>query len=175
LRQTASYGHAAREAANLLSAVQEEKTVSVNRKARHEFSIEDSFEAGIVLTGTEIKSVRAGRVSLAEAYARIDGGEAWLVGANISPWDTGNRYNHEPKRPRKLLLHRDEIVALLTRTKSKGLTLVPLKMYITGRGRAKLEIGLARGKQQHDRRRDIAERDARRDVERAMADAKGRR
>jgi len=155
--------------------VQEEKTVSLNRKARHEYSIEESFEAGIVLTGTEIKSVRAGRVSLAEAYARIDDGEAWLVGANISPWDTGNRYNHEPKRPRKLLLHRDEIVALLTRTKSKGLTLVPLKMYITGRGRAKLEIGLARGKQQHDRRRDIAERDARRDIERAMADAKGRR
>ena len=155
--------------------MQEEKTVSLNRKARHEYSIEESFEAGIVLTGTEIKSVRAGRVSLAEAYARIDDGEAWLVGANISPWDTGNRYNHEPKRPRKLLLHRDEIVALLTRTKSKGLTLVPLKMYITGRGRAKLEIGLARGKQQHDRRRDIAERDARRDIERAMADAKGRR
>jgi SsrA-binding protein len=154
--------------------VQEEKTVSLNRKARHEFSIEESFEAGIVLTGTEIKSVRAGRVSLADAYARIDDGEAWLVGANISPWDTGNRYNHEPKRPRKLLLHRDEIVALLTRTRSKGLTLVPLKMYITGRGLAKLEIGLARGKQQHDRRRDIAERDARRDVERAIADARSR-
>jgi SsrA-binding protein len=162
------------DSATLVTAVQEEKTVSLNRRARHEFAIEDSFEAGIVLTGTEIKSVRAGRVSLADAYARIDGGEAWLVGANISPWDTGNRYNHEPKRPRKLLLHRDEIVALLTRTKAKGLTLVPLKMYITGRGRAKLEIGLARGKQQHDRRRDIAERDARRDIERAMADARGR-
>jgi SsrA-binding protein len=154
--------------------VQEEKTVSLNRKARHEFAIEESFEAGIVLTGTEIKSVRAGRVSLADAYARVDDGEAWLVGANISPWETGNRYNHDPKRPRKLLLHRDEIVALLTRTRSKGLTLVPLKMYITGRGRAKLEIGLARGKQQHDRRRDIAERDARRDIERAVADARGR-
>ncbi len=149
-----------------------EKTVAQNRKARHEFSIEDSFEAGIVLTGTEIKSVRAGKVSLAEAYARIENGEAWLVGANISPWETGNRYNHEPKRPRKLLLHKDQIVALLTRTKSKGLTLVPLKMYITERGIAKLEVGLARGKQQHDRRRDIAERDARREVERAIADAR---
>ncbi len=154
--------------------MQAEKTVTLNRKARHEFSIEDSFEAGIVLTGTEIKSVRAGKASLSESYARIENGEAWLVGANIQPWDTGNRYNHEPKRPRKLLLHRDEIVALLTRTRAKGLTLVPLKMYITGRGIAKLEIGLAKGKQQHDRRRDIAERDARRDVEREMAEARHR-
>ncbi len=150
----------------------EEKTVAQNRTARHEYAIEDSFEAGIVLTGTEIKSVRAGKVSLAEAYARIENGEAWLIGANISPWDTGNRYNHEPKRERKLLLHGDQIVALLTRTKAKGLTLVPLKMYITARGIAKLEIGLGRGKQQHDRRRDIAERDSRREVERALADAR---
>jgi SsrA-binding protein len=149
-----------------------DKTVALNRKARHEYSIEESFEAGVVLTGTEIKSVRAGRVSLAEAYATVDRGEAWLVGANISPWETGNRYNHEPKRNRKLLLHKDEIVALLTRIRAKGLTLVPLKMYITEKGIAKLEIGLARGKQQHDRRRDIAERDARREVERAMADAR---
>jgi SsrA-binding protein len=149
----------------------DEKTVAVNRKARHDYSIEDSFEAGIVLTGTEIKSVRAGKVSLAEAYARVDGGEAWLVGANIAIWEGGNRNNHEPKRPRKLLLHRDEIVALLMKTKAKGLTLVPLKMYITTRSRAKLEIGLGRGKQQHDRRQDIADRDSRREVERAMADA----
>jgi SsrA-binding protein len=149
----------------------EEKTVAQNRRARHEYSIEDSFEAGIVLTGTEIKSIRAGKVSLAESYARIEKGEAWLVGANIQPWDTGNRYNHEPKRPRKLLVHRDQIVSLLFRTKAKGLTLVPLKMYITTRGIAKLEIGLAKGKHQHDRRRDIAERDSRRDVERAIADA----
>ncbi len=149
----------------------EEKTVAQNRRARHEYSIEDSFEAGIVLTGTEIKSVRAGKTSLAEAYARIEGGEAWLIGANISPWDTGNRYNHEPKRPRKLLLHRSQILALQLRTKAKGLTLVPLKMYITERGRAKLEIGLGRGKQLHDRRRDIAARDSKREVERALADA----
>ena len=148
-----------------------EQTVAQNRRARHEYSIDETFEAGIALTGTEIKSVRAGKVSLAEAYARIENGEAWLIGANISPWDTGNRYNHEPKRNRKLLLHRDEIGDLLVRTKSKGLTMVPLRMYITGRGRAKLEIALARGKQLHDRRRDIAERDARREVERAIADA----
>lgn len=149
----------------------EEKTVAQNRRARHEFTIEDSFEAGIVLTGTEIKSIRAGKASLSESYARIDNGEAWLIGANIQPWEGGNRYNHEPKRPRKLLLHRDQIVGLLLKTKAKGLTLVPLKMYITERGRAKLEIGLARGKQLHDRRRDIADRDSRREVERAIADA----
>jgi SsrA-binding protein len=148
-----------------------EQTVAQNRRARHEYSIDETFEAGIALTGTEIKSVRAVKVSLAEAYARIENGEAWLVSATIQPWDTGNRYNHEPKRNRKLLLHRDEIVDLLVRTKSKGLTMVPLRMYITGRGRAKLEIALARGKQLHDRRRDIAERDARREVERAIADA----
>jgi SsrA-binding protein len=151
--------------------VGEEKTVAQNRRARHEFTIEDSFEAGIVLTGTEIKSIRAGKASLSESYARIDKGEAWLIGANIQPWEGGNRYNHEPKRPRKLLLHRDQIVGLLLKTKAKGLTLVPLKMYITERGRAKLEIGLARGKQLHDRRRDIADRDSRREVERAIADA----
>jgi SsrA-binding protein len=151
--------------------VAEEKTVAQNRRARHEFTIEDSFEAGIVLTGTEIKSVRSGKASLSESYARIENGEAWLVGANIQPWDTGNRYNHEPKRPRKLLLHRDQIIGLLLKTKAKGLTLVPLKMYITTRGRAKLEIGLARGKQLHDRRRDIADRDSRRELDREMADA----
>jgi SsrA-binding protein len=151
--------------------VGEEKTVAQNRRARHEFTIEDSFEAGIVLTGTEIKSIRAGKASLSESYARIDNREAWLIGANIQPWEGGNRYNHEPKRPRKLLLHRDQIVGLLLKTKAKGLTLVPLKMYITERGRAKLEIGLARGKQLHDRRRDIADRDSRRELERAIADA----
>jgi SsrA-binding protein len=151
--------------------VGEEKTVAQNRKARHEYLIEDSFEAGIALTGTEIKSVRAGKVSLAEAYARIENGEAWLVGANIAPWEGGNRLNHEPKRRRKLLLHRDEILDLQTKTRAKGLTLVPLKMYISGRSLAKLEIGLGRGKQHHDRRRDIAERDSRREMDRAMADA----
>src|ERR1035437_7764802 len=151
--------------------VGQEKTVAQNRRARHDYSIEDSFEAGIVLTGTEIKSIRAGKVSLSESYAQIDRGEAWLVGATIQPWDTGNRYNHEPKRIRKLLIHRDQIRNLLLKTKSKGLALVPLKMYITERGRAKVEVGLGRGKQQHDRRNDIADRDAKRDMAREMADA----
>ena len=147
------------------------QSVAVNRRARHEYSIETTVEAGLALTGTEIKSIRAGKVSLAEAYARVEHGEAWLIGATIAPWEGGNRNNHDPRRDRKLLLHRSEIDELLGRTKTKGLTLVPLRLYITERGHAKIELGLARGKQLHDRRRDIAERDARREVERAMADA----
>jgi len=148
-----------------------EETIALNRKARHEFSIEETLEAGIVLTGTEIKSIRAHRVSLAEAYARIEHGEAWLIGAHIAEYAGGNRMNHPPKRTRKLLLHRDQIDELLGKTKAKGLALVPLRLYIDERGRAKLEIGLARGKQLHDRRREIAERDARREMERSIADA----
>ena len=147
-----------------------DKTISVNRRARHEFSIEDSLEAGIVLTGTEIKSIRAGKVNLSDAYARIERDEAWLIGAHIAPFEQGNRYNHEPKRVRKLLLHRSEIDELLERTKAKGQTIVPLRLYLTSKGRAKLELGLARGKQLHDRRRDIADRDARRDIDRQLAD-----
>lgn len=149
----------------------EQKTIALNRRARHEYSIEETVEAGLALTGTEIKSVRAGKVSLAEAYARVDRGEAWLIGATIAPWAQGNRYNHEPKRDRKLLLHRSEIDELLGRTKARGLTLVPLRLYISGRGHAKVELGLARGKQLHDRRREIAARDARREMDRAIADA----
>jgi SsrA-binding protein len=148
-----------------------EQTIALNRRARHEFSIEDTFEAGIVLTGTEIKSIRAGKVNLSDAYARIERDEAWLIGAHIAPFEQANRYNHEPKRIRKLLLRRSEIDELLGKTKSKGLTIVPLRLYLTDRGRAKIELGLARGKQLHDRRRDIADRDARRDVARELADA----
>ena len=148
-----------------------ESTIALNRRARHEFSIDETFEAGIVLTGTEIKSIRAGKVNLSDAYARIERDEAWLIGAHIAPFDQGNRYNHEPKRIRKLLLRRSEIDELLGKTKSKGLTIVPLRLYLTSRGRAKLELGLARGKQLHDRRRDIADRDARRAVARELADA----
>ena len=148
-----------------------ESTIALNRRARHEFSIDETFEAGIVLTGTEIKSIRAGKVNLSDAYARIERDEAWLIGAHIAPFDQGNRSNHEPKRIRKLLLRRSEIDELLGKTKSKGLTIVPLRLYLTSRGRAKLELGLARGKQLHDRRRDIADRDARRDVARELADA----
>ena len=152
------------------------ETVAVNRKARHNYSITDTFEAGIVLTGTEIKSVRAGKVTLADAYARVEKGEAWLVGAHIAPFEQGNRYNHAPKRDRKLLMHRVEIDQLMGRAAAKGLTIVPVRLYLNDRGRAKVELGLGKGKQLHDRRRDIADREGRRDMERALADAtRGRR
>jgi SsrA-binding protein len=143
-----------------------DKTVAVNRRARHEYAVEETLEAGIALTGTEIKSIRAGRVNLAEAYARIERGEAWLIGAHIAPYEQGNRNNHEPTRTRKLLLHRDQISELVGRTQAKGFTLVPLKLYIRN-GMAKLEIGVAKGKKAHDKRRTIAERDARRELERS--------
>jgi SsrA-binding protein len=147
------------------------KTVATNRKARHDYIVEDSLEAGIVLTGTEIKSVRAGSVNLQDAYARIDRGEAWLIGARIAPWAGGNRFNHDPMRDRKLLLHRVQIDQLMGRTKAKGLTLVPLSMYFNDRGRAKVQLGLVRGKKSYDHRRDIAARQARRDMDRDVADA----
>ena len=150
--------------------MRDDSTVAVNRRARHEFTIDETFEAGLVLTGTEIKSVRAGKVNIAGAYARIEKGEAWLIGADIAPFEQGNRYNHEPKRTRKLLLHRREIDELLGRAQQKGQTIVPLRLYLN-RGKAKIELGLARGKQLHDRRRDIADRDARRDIARELADA----
>jgi SsrA-binding protein len=143
-----------------------DKTVAVNRRARHEYAVEETLEAGIALTGTEIKSIRAGRVNLAEAYARIEKGEAWLIGAHIAPYEQGNRNNHEPTRTRKLLLHRDQISELIGRTQAKGFTLVPLRLYIRN-GMAKLEIGIAKGKKAYDKRRTIAERDARRELERS--------
>jgi SsrA-binding protein len=142
-----------------------EQTIAVNRRAHHQYRIEGTLEAGIVLTGTEIKSIRAGRVNIAEAYARIERGEAWLIGANIATYAQGNRFNHEPARTRKLLLHRDEIAELVGRTQAKGETLVPLRLYLRD-GVAKLEIGLAHGKKAHDKRRTIAERDMRRELER---------
>ncbi|MEX0710033.1 MAG: SsrA-binding protein SmpB [Chloroflexota bacterium] len=143
-----------------------DKTVAVNRRARHDYAIEETLEAGIVLTGTEIKSIRAGRANLAEAYARIERGEAWLIGAHIAPYEQGNRNNHEPTRVRKLLLHRDQISELIGRTQAKGFTLVPLRLYIQ-HGIAKLELGVAKGKKEYDKRRTIAERDARRELERS--------
>ena len=152
------------------------ETVALNRKARHNYTITDTFEAGLVLTGTEIKSIRAGKANLSDAYARVERGEAWLVGAHIAPFEQGNRYNHEPKRDRKLLLRRTEIDQLMGRAAAKGLTIVPLRLYINDKGRAKIELGMGRGKQLHDRRRDIADRESRRDVERELADvARGRR
>jgi len=151
-----------------------DKTLAVNRRARHDYAIEETFEAGLVLTGTEIKSLRAGKASLAEAYARIEKGEGWLIGAHIAEWPGASRGNHEPRRPRKLLLHRAQIDQLAGRTQAKGLTLIPLKIYVT-RGHAKIELGLGRGKKQYDRRREIAARDARRAMERDLAEAGRRR
>lgn len=150
----------------------EEVTIALNRRARHDFTIDETFEAGIALVGTEIKSIRAGKVNLSDAYARVERGEAWLIGVHIAPFEQASvqRGNHQPKRTRKLLLHRSEIDEILGRAARKGQTIVPLRLYLNPRGRAKVELGLARGKQQHDRRHDIAERDAQRDVARELAD-----
>jgi len=151
-----------------------ETTIALNRRARHEYTIDDTFEAGLALTGTEIKSIRAGKVNLSDAYARVEKGEAWLIGAHIAPFEQASRQrgNHEPKRVRKLLLHRSEIDEIMGRAAQKGQTIVPLRLYLDDRGRAKVELALARGKQLHDRRRDIAERDARREVARELADVR---
>ena len=142
--------------------------VAQNRKARHDYFILDTFECGIVLTGTEIKSVRAGRLNLKDGYASIKDGELWLLNVHISPYDKASFYNHEPLRPRKLLMHRYEIMRLLGKVKEKGLTLVPLSVYIKGGRRAKVEIALVKGKSQHDKRDSIAERDAKRSMEQAL-------
>jgi len=148
-------------------------TIAQNRRARHEYHVEDTFEAGIVLRGTEIKSIRAHKVSLADAYARIEGDEAWLIGLHIAPWEsTDVRFNHEPKRARKLLLHRAEIDRLRGKIEQRGYTLVPLRIYFK-EGWAKVELGLARGRAREDRRDAIAERETRREIDRALA--RGRR
>ena len=145
-----------------------EKLVATNRQARHDYFIEETFEAGLALTGTEIKSIRAGRLNLREAYARVENGEAWLVGMHVSPYDqAGGAFQHDPLRPRKLLLHRREIAHLRAQLGQKGLTLVPLRLYLK-RGRAKVELGLAKGKKLYDKRDSLAAREARRDVERAL-------
>ena len=146
-----------------------EKIVATNRKAYHEYIIEDTFEAGLVLTGSEIKSVREGRVNLREGFARIINGEMWMENVHISPYEHGGRANPDPDRDRKLLLHKSEIVRLTTRTQTKGLTMIPLRIYLRD-GRAKVEIGLAKGKRQYDKRVAIAERDAERAMEREMVD-----
>ncbi len=143
------------------------KIIAENRRARAEYAIEETYEAGIALTGTEVKSLREGRANLKESFAEVHGGEAWLVGCHISPYGHGNIHNHEPTRTRKLLLHKEEIRRLLGKTQEKGLTLVPMKMYFK-RGRAKVELGLGRGKKLHDRRQDVKERDANREIHRAL-------
>jgi SsrA-binding protein len=143
------------------------KVAATNRKAYHNYSVEDAFEAGIVLSGSEIKSIRAGRVSLGEAYVRLESGELWLVNAHIARYEAASHQSHEPTRRRKLLLHRWEIALLTAKTAEKGFTLVPLKLYIKGRV-AKLEIALARGKRLYDKRQVIMRRDAEREMGRAM-------
>lgn len=145
----------------------EGKTVAQNKKARHDFFIEETYEAGIVLQGTEIKSIRAGRVNLKDAFARIHRGEVFVYNMHISPYEQGNRYNHDPLRTRKLLLHRKQIDKLIGETKEAGYSLVPLKMYIKD-GYAKLLIGLAKGKKKYDKREDLKRKEAKRDIERAF-------
>ena len=146
----------------------EPHTVANNRKARHEYFIEETFEAGIVLTGTEIKSVRAGRVTLGDGFVLIRNGEAWLVNVHVAQFEQGNRYNHEETRQRKLLLHRSQIAKLHAEATQRSWTIVPLRMYINERGRAKVEIGLARGKQTHDKRQTIAKRENERELRRVL-------
>ena len=143
------------------------KVIVQNRKARFDYEILDSYETGIVLQGTEVKSLRAGKVNLKDSFAAIEKGEVVLHSVHISPYEPANRFNHPPERPRKLLLHRGEIRRLIGRTEQKGLTLVPLKLYFK-RGKAKVELALVRGKKQFDKRQTIAAREARRDIERAL-------
>ena len=145
------------------------KIVAENRRARHDYHIHETFEAGIVLTGTEIKSLRGGRANLTDSYARIENGELYLISAHISPYDQGNRFNHEPRRNRKLLMHKSEILRLLGKTREKGYTLVPLKLYLS-HGLAKVELALASGKDLYDKRQSAAEHDAKREVDRVMRD-----
>ena len=143
------------------------KVVTENRKARHDYFVDEVIEAGIVLQGTEVKSLRAGRANLKDSYATIDNGEVFLHNAHISEYEYGNRNNHDPLRSRKLLLHREEIQKLIGRTRDKGYTLIPLKIYFRN-GKAKVELALARGKKQYDKRQAIAERDARRRIEHTL-------
>ncbi len=141
------------------------KIVATNRKARHEYFILETYEAGIVLQGSEIKSIRAGHISLAEAYVRIDGQEAWLEDAHIAPYEQASIFNHEPRRSRKLLLHSDEILKLWNMVRQKGVTIIPLNVHLKD-GRAKLEIAVAKGKKLYDKRVEIAKRDSEREIER---------
>ncbi len=151
-----------------MSGKSNDKVITENRKARHLYHILETYETGIALQGTEVKSLRAGRANLQDSFARVENGEMLLYNMHISPYEQGNRFNHDPKRTRKLLMHKQEIHRLLGHTKEKGLTLVPLKVYFNQRGKAKVLLGLAKGKKVHDKRRDIAERDAKREMDRAM-------
>jgi len=141
--------------------------IAENRKARHEYHIEDVIEAGLVLQGTEVKSIRGRRVNLKDSFAKVENNEVFLYGMHISPYEQGNRYNHDPLRVRKLLLNRSEIRRLIGITREKGMALIPLRLYFR-RGRVKLELAVARGKKLYDKRQDLAERNAQRDIERAF-------
>jgi SsrA-binding protein len=143
--------------------------VAQNRKARHNYFIEETFEAGLALTGTEVKSLRGGRSNIAESYVKEEGGEAWLVNAHIPEYASGNRFNHEPRRPRKLLLHRSQVSKLIGAIQREGRTVVPLQIYFNPKGRAKIEIALATGKKAHDKRQSIKDRDWQRQRSRLLA------
>ncbi len=143
------------------------RVFATNRRAFHDYHVLESVEAGIVLSGTEIKSIRAGKVNLRDSYARVQNGEMWLYNMHVSPYEQGNIWNHEPTRPRKLLLHKGEIGKLARESEAQGLTLVPLRMYAS-KGRAKVELAVVRGKRQYDKRVAIAERESRRDIERGI-------
>ena len=147
------------------------KFVAQNRKARHDYHVEATFEAGLVLTGTEVKSLRAGRASLVDGYAEVRDGEVWLRNVHIPEYDQGTWTNHEPRRPRKLLMRRDEISRLIGKTREKGLTLVPLALYFSD-GYAKVELALARGRKSYDKRHALAEKQAKREADRAVAKAR---
>jgi SsrA-binding protein len=144
------------------------KIIATNRKAKHDYFLEDRMEAGIALKGSEIKSVRAGRVSLRESYVQVDGEEAWLVNAHIAPYDPASKMNHDPRRRRKLLLHKRQIMKLFDEVRQKGYTIIPTTMYLRS-GMAKVEIAIARGKRKYDKRREIAKRDAEREMARSSA------
>ena len=143
------------------------RDVAVNRRAYHDYFIDEKYEAGLVLQGTEVKSLRAGRANIRDGYVRVDGGEAWLENVHITAYEQGGYVNHDPLRPRKLLLHADEIASLIGKTRQKGYTLVPLRLYFA-RNHAKVELGLARGKREYDKRQSIAAADAKREMERAL-------
>lgn len=145
------------------------KIAAENRKARHDYHIHETFEAGIALTGTEVKSLRAGKANLKDSYARIDNGELMLHNMHISPYEQGNRFNHEPLRTRKLLMHRYEINKLVGQTREKGYTLTPLKLYFS-KGKVKVELALTTGKKNYDKRQDMAEKDAKREIDRHIRD-----
>lgn len=152
------------------SAFDKKKIVAENRRARFEYAIDEVFEAGIALTGTEVKSLRFGEGSIGESYAEVKNGELWLVNSNVPEFSHGNRFNHEPKRPRKLLMKEREIARLQGSVERKGMTLVPLSIYFNGRGRAKVELALAKGKNMADKRQTIKDRDWKRDQARIMRD-----